>query len=281
MSASVEVLLMWAAVTVYAVGSGLFAVGAAFRRESVVKAALAVSLFGLAPHAAAIAGRWIRVQHGPYLGFYEVVSSFAFASVLVLGVLAWRYRPLRIAGVVLMPLAFLMLAGSMFAPTAELEISSRLASWWLTIHVAFAKLCYGAFIGSFAIALVILARGHARGLTAELLAKLPAEDVLDDFAYRLLSVGFIFLTIMIVAGAIWANEAWGRYWGWDPIETWSLVSWVVYSVVLHLRLTMGWRGRKAAWAAVLALPVVLFALIGVPVVYQSIHGAYLTGVGDL
>jgi ABC-type transport system involved in cytochrome c biogenesis permease subunit len=90
-------------------------------------------------------------------------------------------------------------------------------------------------------------------------------------------VGFIFLTVMIISGAIWANEAWGRYWGWDPIETWSLICWVLYAGYLHVRLTLGWSGRKAAWYAVIALPVVLFTLIGVPLIYRSIHGAYLTG----
>ncbi len=280
MSASTEIVLMWAAVSVYAAGSVLFAVGAVFRRDSLLRAATALSLLGLVPHAAAIAGRWVRVGHGPYLGFYEVVSSYAFACVLVLGFLAWRYPRLRVAGVLLMPLAFLLLAGSMFAPKAELEISSRLASWWLTIHVAFAKLCYAAFIASFTVAAADLFRGRARGVMAELAEKLPSGEVLEDFAYRLVSVGFIFLTVMIASGAIWANEAWGRYWGWDPIETWSLVSWVVYALVLHLRFTMGWRGRKAAWALILALPVVLFSLLGVPIVYSSIHGAYLTGVGE-
>lgn len=280
MSVTTEVIVMWTAVTLYAVGSVLYAVGVVFRRDGLLRAALYVSLAGLVPHAVAIAGRWIRVQHGPYLGFYEVVSSYAFASVLVLGLVAWRYRALRVAGVALMPIAFLMLAASMFTPKAELEITSRLASWWLTIHVAFAKLTYASFIAAFAIALIYLVRARAKGGFGEMLAKLPSQEILDELAYRFISIGFIFLTVMIVAGAIWANEAWGRYWGWDPIETWSLVSWIVYAVVLHLRLTMGWRGRKAAWAAVAALPVVVFALIGVPIVYQSIHGAYLTGIGE-
>ncbi|MRR36421.1 c-type cytochrome biogenesis protein CcsB, partial [bacterium] len=104
-----------------------------------------------------------------------------------------------------------------------------------------------------------------------------SQEVLDDLQFRFVSVGFVFLGIMIAAGAIWANEAWGRYWAWDPIETWSLISWVVYAAYLHARLTLGWRGRRSALFAMLALPVVVFALIGVPLVYQSIHGAYLIG----
>lgn len=83
---------------------------------------------------------------------------------------------------------------------------------------------------------------------------------------------------MIVAGAIWANEAWGRYWAWDPIETWSLMTWLAYAAYLHSRLTLGWRGRRSAWFAVLALPLVVFTLVGVPLAYNSIHGAYIQRV---
>ena len=92
---------------------------------------------------------------------------------------------------------------------------------------------------------------------------------------RFVGAGFVFQGIMIASGSIWANEAWGRYWGWDAVETWSLIAWAIYAVYLHLTLTLGWRGRKAAWVAILALPVSLFSLLGVPIAYNSIHGAYL------
>lgn len=278
-SPAVEIWFMWAAVTLYAAGAALFVVEFVFRRRGTLQtAALWLSLAGLAPHAVAIAVRWVRIGHGPYLGFYEVVSSFAFATVLVFGLILLRYRSLTPLGVLVMPIAFLLLGGSMLAPKAGLEVTGKLASWWLLIHVSFAKLAYGAFIASFVLALLYLMRDRwSEGRLSDILSKLPSQEVVDDLSYRFAAVGFIFLGIMIAAGAVWANEAWGRYWGWDPIETWSLVAWIVYAVYLHLRLTMGWRGRKAAWALVVALPVVLFALVGVPIVYQSIHGAYLQG----
>lgn len=108
-----------------------------------------------------------------------------------------------------------------------------------------------------------------------MLAKLPPPDTIDELSVKFVGVGFIFLSIMIAAGSIWANEAWGRYWGWDPIETWSLITWLVYAGYLHSRYTLGWRGRRSAWFAVAALPFILFTLFGVPSVYNSIHGAYL------
>lgn len=274
---TLEIVLMWTAVTLYALSTILYVVGLIFRSPRAVAIALWVGLAGLAPHAAAIGVRWVRVEHGPYLGFYEVVSSYAFVSVALLGVLVWRRRDLRLLGVLIMPISFLLVGAAMFTPKAALEITGALASWWLTIHVTFAKLSYGAFIAAFAISLVYLFRDRASGMLSEALSKLSSQEDLDDLTFRFVSVGFVFLGIMIVAGAVWANEAWGRYWAWDPIETWSLISWIVYALYLHSRLTLGWRGRKSAWFALLALPVVLFALIGVPLVYSSIHGAYLIG----
>ena len=273
-----EILLMWATVTFYTIGTILFVFGSVFRAQRVLTAALWVSLAGLLPQAVAIALRWIAVGHGPYLGFYEVVSSYAFVSVVALGIISWRRPSLKILGVLLMPIAVLTLGGAMLAPKSPLEISAKLASFWLTIHVTFAKLSYLSFIAAFALSVLYLVR-ERRGepQKGNLLANLPSQSVIDDFAFRFVGVGFIFLSIMIVAGAIWANEAWGRYWAWDPIETWSLISWVVYAGYLHVRLTLRWSGERAAWYAVAALPLMLFTLVGVPLAYSSIHGAYLTG----
>ncbi len=277
-SQTVEIVLMWAAVTLYALSAILFAVGFVFGKPKVTRAAMWLAFAGLVPHALGIAVRWIRVGHGPYLGFYEVVSSYAFIAVAMLAVVVRRSRALSVAGVVVMPIAFLMLAASMLTSKAELEITASLASWWLAIHVTFAKLSYAAFIASFALAVLYLLRSRLEsGRFGDVFAKLPSQAVIDDLSFRFVGVGFIFLGIMIAAGAIWANEAWGRYWAWDPIETWSLIAWIIYAVYLHLRLTMGWSGRRASWVAVAALPVIVFALIGVPLVYQSIHGAYLLG----
>lgn len=273
-----EIMLMWTTVTAYTLSAILFAFGAVFKSDKVLNVGLWVAMGGLVPHAAAIGVRWVAVGHGPYLGFYEVVSSYAFASVAALGVIAWMRPKLKLVGVLLMPVAVLMLGGAMLAPKSPLEITAKLASWWLTIHVAFAKLSYMSFIAAFALALLFLWRERRGEFKQDsMLSRLPSQAAVDDLSFRFIGVGFIFLSIMIVAGAIWANEAWGRYWGWDPIETWSLISWIVYAGYLHVRLTLGWQGSKAAWYAAAALPIVLFTLIGVPVLYQSIHGAYLEG----
>lgn len=273
-----EIVLMWTAVTAYALGAVLFVVGAVFGREKLEKLALWFSLGGVVPHVAAIAIRWVRVGHGPAIGFYEVVSSYALFAVLAFALLVWRVPGLRRLGTVVMPVVFLLIGGAMLAPTSDLEVSATLASWWLTIHVLFAKLATGSFITAFALALAYLMREkRPDGTMARWFSRLPDQEIVDDLSFRFVAVGFIFLSIMIVAGAIWANEAWNRYWAWDPIETWSLIWWLTYAVYLHLRLTLGWRGTKSAWLAVAALPIALFAAVGVAIVFNSIHGAYLTG----
>ncbi|MDI6901133.1 MAG: cytochrome c biogenesis protein CcsA [Anaerosomatales bacterium] len=280
MSVDTEIICMWVAVTLYAASAVLFAVSLVFRKERLATVALALALAGIVPHTVAIAGRWVRVGHGPYLGFYEVISSYAFAGVLAFVGLVVRYRSLRPLGVVLMPMAFLAIGGAMLAPKSGVEVSATLASWWLAVHVSFAKLAYGSFITSFGLAAVRLMRARRpEGFRSERMGRLPADPVLEDLAFKFVAAGFIFLGIMIAAGAIWANEAWGRYWGWDPIETWSLISWLVYAVVLHLRLTLGWRGRRFAWSVIAALPVLLFAMVGVAIVYNSIHAGYFNILG--
>ncbi len=274
-----EIVLMWIALTCYAVSSALYAVNVVFGSKWSARGALIAAMLGLVSHTAAIIVRWVAVGHGPYLGFYEVVSSLAWCTVVALVVIAWRRPGLQQIGVVIMPLALLSVGAAMLAPKSQMEITGTLASWWLVLHVGFAKLTYGAFIVSFALALVFLIREHSTELPrwARFLEKMPSQQVIDDLSFKFIAVGFILLAIMIAAGAIWANEAWGRYWSWDPIETWSLISWLIYAAYLHLRLTMGWRGTKTAWIAVLALPVLVFAFLGVPLVYNSIHAAYLTG----
>lgn len=281
MSIGVEIVLVWCAVTAYAMSSVILIAGVVFGRERMLAWGLWTAVAGLVPQVVAFAGRWVRVGHAPFLGFYEVVSSYAFVSVAVFAALAIARPRLRAVGIALMPLSFLAIGGSMFADKADQALSGKLASWWLTVHVTFAKLSYSSFIVAFALAVVFLLRDRRERIgdtRRSVLDNLPSQSVIDDLSFRFIGVGTIFLGIMIAAGAIWANEAWGRYWGWDAIETWSLVSWLVYSAYLHFRLTLGWRGRKAAWFALAALPMLAFSFVGVPVVYDSIHGAYIQGL---
>ena len=279
MSLTAEIVLIWSTVMLYAFSTVLFATGTVFAGKRLLSGALIAASTGLGSHAAAFAVRWVRVGHAPFLGFYEVVSAYAFATVATVVFLGWWRPALRPLGTVLMPLALLALGAAMLADKSDELAGGTLASWWLTVHVLFAKLSYSAFIIAFALSVVYLLRSRSgEHKFGAILDKLPDQDVLDDLAFRAAGVGLVFLSVMIVAGAIWANEAWGRYWAWDPIETWSLVTWLVYSLYLHFRLTLGWTGKRSAWVLVAALPVVAFSFVIVPIVYNSIHGAYLQGL---
>lgn len=274
-----EIVLMWAALTCYVVATALFVFGVTFTKEKLIHNGLLASALGLLPQLAALGVRWARVGHGPYIGYYEVANGLTLFVVAFFAIGAWRNRRLSAAGIAIMPVAVLLLGGAMLASKAGLPLTPNLASYWLFIHVAFANLAFAAFVASFglAIAYVIRARS-ASGTWAERLKRLPAQDVVSELTTRFVLAGFLFWGIMIVSGAIWANQAWGRYWGWDPIETWSLIVWIIYAVYLHVRFTLGWRGERLAWFAIIAMPVSLFALLGTPVVFNSVHGGYIGGV---
>lgn len=271
-----ELVCAWLTIAAYAAASVGFTIGVIFGNVRAEQVAVRIAWAGVATHGLGIALRWIRVGHGPYLGFYEVASLLAFTAVAGFLFLTTRSRAFAVAGVAVLPLALLIMGGTLLVNTEAQAVTGSLASFWLVIHVIFANLAFGAYATAFALAVAYLFRDSGgQHRWQKLLDRFPEQDELDGLTYRFVGAGFVFQTIMIASGSIWANEAWGRYWGWDPIETWSLIAWAIYALYLHLTLTLGWRGRRAAWIAILALAVSLFSLLGVPIVYHSIHGAYL------
>ena len=269
---TVEIVLMWVALTSYAVATAMLVIGVTFSKDKLTRQALFVSALGLAFQTVSLGVRWVELGHGPYLGFYEVANALVFCVVAFFVVVAFRSPRLTAAGIFVMPVALVLLGGSMLASKSAVAITAKLASYWLFIHVAFANLAFGAFAVSFGCAIVYVVRAHsATGKWAQRFEKLPAQDVLENLTVRYVLVGFFFWAIMIVTGAIWANQAWGRYWGWDPIETWSLVVWIIYAVYLHVRFTLKWHGERLAWFAIVAMPLALFALIGIPLVFNTPH----------
>ena len=271
-----EIILMWAAVTGYVISTALFVLGVSLERDLLVRLGVWAAGAGLSLHFAALAVRWVRIGHGPMRGYYEMMSSLCFLAILMFLGLVWRYPKTAPVGIVIMPVSMLLVAAAMMAPKGGLEITSTLASYWLVIHVIFAKLGAGTLMISFALAGAYLLRARGvKGPWGRSLDRLPSQEIVDHLSSRFVFAGFIFWGVMIASGAIWANEAWGRYWSWDPIETWSLVAWLVYAVYLHLRLTMGWSGKRISWVAIIALPVILFCLAGIPIVYDTVHSGYL------
>lgn len=267
-----EIVLTWIALTFYAVATAVSAIGVIFSKDTLTNRAVLVCAIGLAFQTASLGIRWERVGHGPYLGFYEVASALVLFAIAAFVIAAWRNPRLAGAGIGIMPVALLLLGGSMLAQKSAMPMTAKLASWWLYVHVTFANLAFGAFVLSFGCAIVYVVRVRsATGKWAKRFEKLPAQDVLENLTVRFVLVGFLFWALMITTGAIWANEAWGRYWGWDPIETWSLIVWLLYAVYLHVRFALKWRGERLAWFAIVAMLLALFALVGIPLAFNTPH----------
>ena len=130
-------------------------------------------------------------------------------------------------------------------------------------HVIACFIGYAAFAIAFGISIMYLFKKRDTEGTSGLLERFPAPNVLEELNHQLVMLGFLFLSAGIITGAVWANSAWGRYWGWDPKETWSLITWFVYATLLHARMMRGWRGRKIAYLSIFGFAAVLFTYFGV------------------
>lgn len=206
--------------------------------------------------AASLIFRAIHTGHGPFSNMYEFSVAFAFGTLGAHLYFERKYRQ-RVLALVALPVALLMMLYATTIPaTAEPLIPALQNNLLLSVHVAVAIVAYGTFTVAFAAAALHLIQ------PAEGRRGLPKPELLDEIGYRAVVVGFPFLTLVIVLGAVWADVAWGRYWSWDPKETASLVTWLIYGAYLHARVVRGWRGTKAAWLLVLGFVAVLFTYFG-------------------
>jgi cytochrome c-type biogenesis protein CcsB len=267
-----EVTLHWIGVGCYIAAWALWSNAVIFGHPERARWALLAAALGLVPHGAAILLHWNAVGHGPYMMKYEVLSSNAWIAVTALLLFLWRKPAWSAVALVALPLAILALGLGLFSAPQIREIPPTLRSIWLIFHITFAKLAAAAFLLSLATSVLQIMR--ARGSERPWLARVPASDVLDAYTVRFIGFGFLFWTVTIAAGSIWANQSWGRYWGWDPIETWSLIAWIDYGLVLHARLFFRLKPALTAWFTVAAFCVFILALLILPFLMPSLHAAY-------
>jgi ABC-type transport system involved in cytochrome c biogenesis permease subunit len=214
----------------------------------------------------------VAVGHGPYILKYEVLASNSWIAVAALLLFLWRRPTWGALALVVLPLSILAMGFGLFSNSEVREIPPSLRSIWLIFHITFAKLSAASFLLSLAAAVVILLR--SRKTAWKWMERAPPSDVLDAYEVRFIGFGFLFWTITIAAGSIWAHQSWGRYWGWDAIETWSLVSWLAYGSVLHARLFFRLKPTATAWFSVGAFAVFILALLILPFIMPSLHAAY-------
>jgi len=267
-----EALLHWTAVALYIAGTIGFAYGVIFARPGKVNWALGLAASGLAVHAAGLLVRYFRVGHGPYMLKYEVLSSNAWVAVAMLLLLVWRRRSWAAIALIALPASILMMGFGLFTNPEARSLPPTLRSLWLIFHVLFNKLAVGAFILALGSAIALLRKSN--GASGRWLDRLPGPEALEAYTVRFLGFGFIFWTTTIGAGAIWANQSWGRYWGWDPIETWSLVTWLAYAALLHGRLFFRLKARAVAWGTVGCFILSVLTILIFPFVFPSLHSAY-------
>jgi cytochrome c-type biogenesis protein CcsB len=206
--------------------------------------------------SAALVFRWLGTGHGPFANMYEFSIAFAWGALAVHTYFLQRYRQWSL-GVIVLPVALAMLLYATTIPSTAAPLVPALQNnLLLTVHVAMAVIAYGAFAVGFAAALLyVVQAGGQRSF-------LPNRELLDNLSYRAILIGFPFLTLTIVLGAVWADIAWGRYWSWDPKETASLVTWIVCGAYLHARAARGWRGQRAALLLMLVFAATLFTYFG-------------------
>ena len=235
------------------------------------KIATGLSFVGLLAHSTSICLRWVMsyrlgMGHAPFSNLYESLIFFSWTLLFLYLIVEWRTQN-RSMGAFVTPLAFLALAYASFSPGISSQIQPlipALKSNWLISHVITCFFGYAAFGLSFGISLMYLFKRLETEARKPLFLRLiPSTHLLDDLNYQMVVIGFLMLTLGIITGSVWAHSAWGSYWTWDPKETWSLITWLVYASVIHSRMIKGWRGKRIAVLCLIGFSCVLFTYFGV------------------
>ena len=241
----------------------------AVKKDGIARVAVILHAAALVLHTAALVCRGIGAGRLPLTNQYEFATSFAWGLSLVSLIFMVRFK-FPVLGAFASPVIFVIIGYAAMQSREVRELMPALRSNWLGFHVSTAIIAYGSFGVSFVLSIIFLLRDRMRG-QGFLDTHIPNREKLDIISYRSVSLGLLFLTFTIVTGAIWAERAWGSYWSWDPKETWSLVTWIIYAVYLHLRIRRGWEGRAAAIFAVTGFICVLFTYIGVNTLLPGVH----------
>jgi cytochrome c-type biogenesis protein CcsB len=231
---------------------------------------------------AGIGLRWyesyeLGIGHAPLTNMYESVVFFAWTIVALYLFIEWKFKT-QIIGAFTVPFAFLAMAYASMSTDISKSISPlvpALQSNWLVAHVVTCFIGYAAFAVAAGLGAMYLFKNSSsvpeETSSTGILSTLPSLKIIETITHKVMIFGFIWLTIGIVTGAVWANSAWGTYWSWDPKETWSLITWFIYAITLHARYTRGWGGVWIAWLAILGFLSVIFTYYGVNFLLSGLH----------
>jgi cytochrome c-type biogenesis protein CcsB len=249
--------------------------------DRIGRIAVALTILGALIHGSSIALRGIAAHRVPWGNMYEFSAVVGFVAVIAFLGTLWRAPQIRyLGGLIMLPVVLLMFLAGTVLYAKDATLVPALQSYWLAIHVSAAASSEGILVTSAVFTVlflirqrydVVTARGGRLRFPVALGERLPSPETLDKVAYRTVAFAFPIYTFGVIAGAIWAEAAWGRYWGWDPKETWAFIAWVVYAAYLHARATAGWKGRSAAWINLLGFGSMTFNFFVVNIVISGLH----------
>jgi cytochrome c-type biogenesis protein CcsB len=250
------------------------------RAERIGRMGAALTVLGALLHLSALVLRGLATDRVPWGNMYEYIMAVTFIAVVTWLCVIKKFPVRYLSAFMLLPIVILMFIGGTLLYTIAAPVQPALQSYWLVIHVSAAATASGIFLVPGVASILFMVRtAHERNPQrfARFGAKLPSAEVLDRVAYRTTVLAFPLFTFGVLCGAIWAESAWGRFWGWDPKETTAFVAWVVYAAYLHSRHTAGWRGTRAAVVNTLGFAVTVFNLFFVNLVTTGLHS--YAGVG--
>ncbi len=256
--------LFFTAFALYGIAVILEFTGTAFKRDKFLKAAWIVFLAAFAVHLSFIVTRGIVAKRLPLSNQFEFANAFAWGVALMLIVMRPRLRTDWLS-VVAMPATVLVMTYAALQPMEIHDLMPALRSAWFGVHIGSAVISYASFVIAGCIGLRYLITVKKENADERALAQM------DYISYRIVAFGFLFLTVVILSGAIWAEQAWSAFWTWDPKEVWALITWIIYAVYLHLRLRMKRKGAVMAWFLVIAVPIVFFTFAGVNTLMHGLH----------
>jgi cytochrome c-type biogenesis protein CcsB len=244
-----------------------------------VQAGMALSAAGVLAHTVAVVTRGLAVHRAPWGNMYEFVTALTCVAAIFFLFVMVRYRAWALGVFVMGAVVVTLGLAETLIYTAAGQLVPALQSYWLSIHVTAMTLATGIFFVAAVLGVVYLfADRYAKQVAAGraqpghgIMRRLPSIEQIDRLTYRTIMFGFPVWTFGVIAGAIWADQAWGRYWGWDPVETWAFITWVLYAAFLHARATAGWRGRRAHYIQLLGFASLSFNILVVQVFITGLH----------
>lgn len=267
-----ELMIFWIAVGLYGVSTFSYIFGLIAKQDKLFTAGLFSAVAGFIPHVTVIGMRWSATGISPFTSISESLTLGVFMTMLLFLIFQFSMKKVRPLGVLVMPVAFVLMgwAGTLMKDVAA-TLPPALQSGWIWVHIIGASAGFASVMIAAGLGLLYLLKEKNSGTVYD---KLPELAVLDLFSYRFIAGGFILFGLMMISGCFWSNQVKGNYWNWDPVEVWSLVTWLIYGIYLHLRVTFGWRGKRLAWYALIALIAMIVSYWGIPFSVETFHSGF-------